>query len=45
MRSCIIFASMSVPVNRTPTKTFKMERGLRLVDPLSPFLFVLVGKS
>ncbi|XP_016185821.1 uncharacterized protein LOC107627507 [Arachis ipaensis] len=34
--------SISVLVNGSPSKPFKMERGLRQSNPLSPFLFVLV---
>ncbi|XP_057739799.1 uncharacterized protein LOC130956860 [Arachis stenosperma] len=39
---CVSTSSMLVLINSSPSKPFKMERGLRQSDPLSPFLFVLV---
>ncbi|XP_057720156.1 uncharacterized protein LOC130934618 [Arachis stenosperma] len=39
---CVTTASISLLINESSSKPFKMERGLRQGDPLSLFLFVLV---
>ncbi|XP_016185749.1 uncharacterized protein LOC107627430 [Arachis ipaensis] len=42
IKECVSTATMSVLVNGSPSKPFKMERGLRQGDPLFALLFVLV---
>nr|GEU66892.1 arginine repressor C-terminal-like domain-containing protein [Tanacetum cinerariifolium] len=43
--SCLSSASISVLVNVSPSKEFKLERGLRQGNPLSPFLFLIVVEA
>ncbi|GJZ78840.1 putative RNA-directed DNA polymerase [Tanacetum coccineum] len=42
---CLSSASISVMINGSPSNEFKMERGLRQDDPLSPFLFLIVAEA
>ncbi|KAL4360722.1 hypothetical protein GQ457_04G018500 [Hibiscus cannabinus] len=43
--ACVSTASISVLVNGTPTKRFRISRGLRQGCPLSPMLFNLVAEG
>ncbi|GJX37277.1 putative RNA-directed DNA polymerase, eukaryota, reverse transcriptase zinc-binding domain protein, partial [Tanacetum coccineum] len=43
--ACLSSASISVLVNGSPSREFKMERGLCQGDPLSPFIFLIVSEA
>lgn len=45
IRACLHSATVSVLVNGSPTREFRMSKGIRQGDPMAPFLFLIFAEG
>lgn len=42
---CVQTVSISIMINGSPYEPFKLKKGIRQGDPISPFLFTIISES